>query len=755
MKRFTMRLCRALSIFILLALCTGVCAEFAPLAETTLPLSQEASLTDAVLRDGETGALRRERTVAFTPGGATIPRVVYGTTLYGETAMDGIEAYPAAWGYSLLAGVNGSFFDVGTGNPVGCVVTDGALRASGEFEAIGFRADGSAIIGKPGIKVLFTFPDGTTLEGGCNKTLTRSNGLMLYTRDYDSRTRNTQIAFHVGLTTDEPDLLLGTTRTATVTGSWEGVSCAIPEGGFLLTMASDTEYPQTLQERLTPLQAGDEIKITVEVDPAWADAVCICSGLELLVENGTARSEYSLSSAKRCTARTAVGVREDGSAVFYTVDSKGSTGMTLPELAEKMRALGCVDALNMDGGGSTALRARLPGTEGLQTINNPSDGKLRRCANFLFLLRETAEAGEPAQLFAYPYGAYLLPGGSVELTVAATDAQYRTTALPEELTLTAEGGEITEEHTFTALTPGQATVTLASGEITGSLTLTVLESPDGVQIYREADGSSGGGSLASGETLDFTAQATYAGKPVYAADKSFVWSCDSEIGTVDENGLFTAAKTYTAVKGEVRCAAGERANSVIVTVLPDYPFPDTEYHWAREPVKTMFDLGVLKGSEVDGVPVFRPDDSMTRQEFLTALVRSLGTDAAAYAETELPFADAEAIADWALPAFRAAYALGYVSGSLQDGALYAMPGSPISRQEAMTVLARTLPAEETAPETDPLAAFPDADTVADWARESLARMVAKEIISGMNGLLCPREPVTRAQVAKLLAAMRE
>ena len=310
------------------------------------------------------------------------------------------------------------------------------------------------------------------------------------------------------------------------------------------------------------------------------------------------------------------------------------------------------------------------------------------------------------------------------------------------------------ERTFAASAPGTATVSFAAGEATGSLVLTVLETPDSVTILRETDGKSGGGTLLCGETLDFTAQAKRLGKTVFASDRSFVWSCDSDIGTVDETGLFTAVKTYVPLKGEVRCAAGERESRVLITVQPDYPFPDTEYHWARESVKAMFDLGVLKGSEVDGVPLFRPDDSMTRQEFLTALVRSLGTDTAAYDETELPFADADAIADWALPSVRAAYALGFVSGSLRDDALCALPGSPISRQEAMTILARTLPAEETTSLDDPLAVFSDADSVADWARESLARMVEKEMISGINGELRPRASVTRAQVAKLLTELK-
>ena len=78
----------------------------------------------------------------------------------------------------------------------------------------------------------------------------------------------------------------------------------------------------------------------------------------MLVQEGAVREEFLLASAKQRSARTAVGVREDGSVVFYTADSRDSTGMTLAELADKMLALGCRNALNLDGGGSTTVVVR-------------------------------------------------------------------------------------------------------------------------------------------------------------------------------------------------------------------------------------------------------------------------------------------------------------------------------------------------------------------------------------------------------------
>lgn len=56
--------------------------------------------------------------------------------------------------------------------------------------------------------------------------------------------------------------------------------------------------------------------------------------------------------------RTAIGVRKDGALVLVTVDGrqpKKSVGMTIPELATLMLELGCEEAMNLDGGGSTTM----------------------------------------------------------------------------------------------------------------------------------------------------------------------------------------------------------------------------------------------------------------------------------------------------------------------------------------------------------------------------------------------------------------
>lgn len=84
--------------------------------------------------------------------------------------------------------------------------------------------------------------------------------------------------------------------------------------------------------------------------------------------------------------RTAAGVSQDRRYVYLLVvdgRQKGfSEGMNLIELAAWMKRLGCWDALNLDGGGSTTLVMKTPAGSP-RIVNSPSGGVQRSVANHL------------------------------------------------------------------------------------------------------------------------------------------------------------------------------------------------------------------------------------------------------------------------------------------------------------------------------------------------------------------------------------
>lgn len=73
--------------------------------------------------------------------------------------------------------------------------------------------------------------------------------------------------------------------------------------------------------------------------------------------------------------RTVVGVKKNGLVLLITIDgrSQESAGMTIAELQKIMLWFGCIDAINLDGGGSTTMYIKNMSENGV--VNHPSDNK--------------------------------------------------------------------------------------------------------------------------------------------------------------------------------------------------------------------------------------------------------------------------------------------------------------------------------------------------------------------------------------------
>ncbi len=149
--------------------------------------------------------------------------------------------------------------------------------------------------------------------------------------------------------------------------------CGIPPNGFVL--AGKGERGEFLRQ----LRVKDKILFLWDTGPnsprgrrPVEDAV---AGVPQLIKNGKIDITWELEKASRSFAetrhpRTAVAKLKDGKFLMMTVDGRQpgvSVGMTLQELAEYLFSLGAVDAMNLDGGGSTTMF--LDGN----VVNKPSD----------------------------------------------------------------------------------------------------------------------------------------------------------------------------------------------------------------------------------------------------------------------------------------------------------------------------------------------------------------------------------------------
>jgi exopolysaccharide biosynthesis protein len=126
---------------------------------------------------------------------------------------------------------------------------------------------------------------------------------------------------------------------------------------------------------------GDEVGVDYRLEPASGVAPFMAVGGSPILRDG--RPTEQLNDTARAP-RSGVGVTPDGRRMFLvTVDGRqsDSVGATLLQFARMLGELGLDDALNLDGGGSSTLAFRAPGTPATTIVNDPSDPSPRLVPN--------------------------------------------------------------------------------------------------------------------------------------------------------------------------------------------------------------------------------------------------------------------------------------------------------------------------------------------------------------------------------------
>jgi exopolysaccharide biosynthesis protein len=133
------------------------------------------------------------------------------------------------------------------------------------------------------------------------------------------------------------------------------------------------------------VREGNKVSIQALQDPP-KDALQVVAGSDIILRAGENVAVTTGKFAETQHPRTAVGIADDGKRlVMVVVDGrrKDRVGMKLTELADLMKSLGCKDAMNLDGGGSSEMAIRNPETGQLEVKNSPSDYRERAVGNVL------------------------------------------------------------------------------------------------------------------------------------------------------------------------------------------------------------------------------------------------------------------------------------------------------------------------------------------------------------------------------------
>lgn len=177
--------------------------------------------------------------------------------------------------------------------------------------------------------------------------------------------------------------------------------------------------------------------------------------------------------------------------------------------------------------------------------------------------------------------------------------------------------------------------------------------------------------------------------------------------------------------------------------VPD--FTDVKGHWGEEAILRSVEKGLFKGYPDN---TFRPDEPVTRAQFVTVLWRLSGSPEE---KRDVPFTDtADQYAE-----FQSAIAWGYHQGYVKGTSDSTFsPENTLTRQEALTILHR-LSGSQVGMEAmftgiyD--SQFSDSEAIAPWAKAAMYWGVYRELIQGVGGgQLSPTGVAGRAQIAKIV-----
>lgn len=312
-------------------------------------------------------------------------------------------------GWVVIAGVNGDFYDI-NGNDkalpyhtTGSMMSDGELLRVVESKSVGFTNDGSTYSFVSTDKLSFSDYHILTIYDEFDNEIGNfpidvlnsdpgENGLAIYysyrinvTDDSGNKTA-TLIQVDVPSTNSyiitNPQRCLPTDQVLYANGNISKINeeMTLRFGQFAI-VTSNTEITTLLSD-------GVKVRVQKEVTGEMANCNQIQAVGSTLMKDGEISTDNSDGMRVDRHPRTCIGVKEDGTLMFFVVDgrqtSTGMYGMTQDEQGVMMKYYGCYEGYNIDGGGSTTMGIRKENGE-FVIMNSPSDGKERLNANFLLI----------------------------------------------------------------------------------------------------------------------------------------------------------------------------------------------------------------------------------------------------------------------------------------------------------------------------------------------------------------------------------
>ena len=134
--------------------------------------------------------------------------------------------------------------------------------------------------------------------------------------------------------------------------------------------------------------------------------------------------------------RQTIGLTEDGRVILMTADGSQAPktiGLTYQEQAEVMLALGCVEALHLDGGNSATFGGIREGGDSFELINTPSGSVERAVSNTFMIVSTAVSDGEFDHAVISGGYEYFVPYSSYTFSATGIDASGGPAQIPDDI----------------------------------------------------------------------------------------------------------------------------------------------------------------------------------------------------------------------------------------------------------------------------------------------------------------------------------
>jgi len=322
---------------------------------------------------------------------------------------------------------------------------------------------------------------------------------------------------------------------------------------------NDTEFALILpEESLKQIPGGfvlgDTVKVEVQTlgrkSGKLDNLILAVGGGPRLLEDGEVAvdrwNETGESFNKTLHPRTAIGISQDGGKIYFVVvDGRRvghSIGISLYDLAQRMKELGAYQAMNLDGGGSSTLVVRGA------TMNRPSDSGGDRPVTNSLLAVSTAPPGPLHYLQIEPMSFDVFPEESLQFSISGMDAGYNPIEVPEGMVQweVVEGpGKIDPEGKYQAgRLGGKVSIRAKAQGVIGTAFSTLdtwaygtVEDPREIRLHPPQL------AFTPGEPVQIALQGLDRKGAWLTIDPALVlWRYPRKLGEMSETGLFTPEK---------------------------------------------------------------------------------------------------------------------------------------------------------------------------------------------------------------------